>query len=264
MTPRVLMVVPTLGERPELLSRCLDSITSQGVDGLDLVVVAPDSADVGDLVARHGGRLVPDPRAGISGALNAGFDAGEDGTAYCAWIGDDDLLTPGSLQATTAALDAHPGASMVYGWCDYVDESDVRIFASRAGRLAGRILTFGPNLVPQPGSLFRYADVRAVGGLDTELKLSMDLDLFLKLRGRGRIIALPRTLACFRWHSDSSTVRSEEASAEEADLVRMSHMAPGWAGAYLYLRWPGRWALRLAKRRVRYNLRRRLPVGAHP
>ena len=44
MRPTVLMVVPTLGERLELLAKCLDSITSQGVAGLDLVVVAPHSS----------------------------------------------------------------------------------------------------------------------------------------------------------------------------------------------------------------------------
>lgn len=262
--PRVLMVVPTLGQRPELLALCLDSITSQGLEGLDLVVVAPDSTDVsthlGDLVARHGGRLVADPRAGISGALNAGFAAGLDGTAYCAWIGDDDLLSPGSLAATTTALDAHPEASMVYGWCDYVDEAGTVVFSSRAGALASRILAFGPNLVPQPGSLFRYADVLAVGGLDPDLRFSMDLDLFLRLRTRGRVLGLARTVACFRWHADSTTVQSAKGSAEEADRVRMRYMRPVAAHCYEYLRWPGRWALRLAKLRLEHNLRRRGPA----
>jgi hypothetical protein len=79
----------------------------------------------------------------------------------------------------------------------------------------------------------------------------MDLDLFLRLRRRGRLIAVPRTLASFRWHPDSTTVRSEEASAEEADQVRMRYMPLPAARVYRFARWPGRWALRLVKWRVR-------------
>ncbi|HVQ18394.1 MAG TPA: glycosyltransferase [Actinomycetes bacterium] len=259
MTPRVLMVVPTLGRRLEHLDGCLDSIASQGLDGVDLVLVVPPSPEVEALAQRYGGRVVADPGRGISGALNAGFAAAAAGTPYVGWLGDDDLLSPGSLAATTAALDADPSASMAFGWCDYVDDSGTTIFSSRAGGLAARCLTFAPNLVPQPGCLMRLADVHAVGDVDEGLLLSMDLDLFLRLRRRGRLIALPRTLASFRWHADSATVQSEKDSAEEADRVRMRYMPPRIAGLYRVARWPGRWALRVVKWRVRYRARR---VGA--
>lgn len=256
MTPRVLLVVPTLGRRIPHLTLCLGSIASQDVPGVDLLLVAPPSAEVEALAERYGARLVADPGRGMSGALNAGFDAAEPGTAYVGWLGDDDLLSPGSLAAATAALDADPGASMVFGWCDYVDDAGTVIFSSRAGRLAGRSIRFAPNLVPQPGSLMRLSDVQAVGGLDEQLTYSMDLDLFLRLRSRGRLLALPRTLASFRWHPDSITVQSEEASAEEADQVRMRYMARPVAAGYRLARWPGRWALRVVKWRVRRRLRR--------
>lgn len=252
---RVLMVVPTLGRRMSHLGLCLQSIAAQdGVD-LDLVLVSPASPAVDELAERFGARVVPDPERGMSGALNAGFAAGHDDTEYVGWLGDDDLLSPGSLAATTGVLDADPGASMAYGWCDYVDDAGRVIFSNRAGRLAGRLIGFAPNLVPQPGSLMRLSDVRAVGGVDERLTLSMDLDLFLKLRGRGRLVPVPRTLASFRWHPDSVTVQSEEASAEEADHVRMRYMARPLAQGYRVGRWPGRWALRAVKWRVRRRAR---------
>jgi GT2 family glycosyltransferase len=249
------MVVPTLGRRIDHLELCLESITSQGLAGVDLVLVAPESSEVDALAQRYGARVVADPRRGISGALNAGFDAALPGTAYVGWLGDDDLLRAGSLAATTAALDADPGASMVYGWCDYVDGRGATVFSSRAGRLAARCITFAPNLVPQPGSLMRLADVRAVGGVDEDLLLSMDLDLFLRLRRRGRLIAVPQTLASFRWHADSATVRSQVDSAEEADRVRMRYMPRPVARLYGLGRWPGRLALRLVRKKVHSKAR---------
>ncbi|MCW2787355.1 MAG: hypothetical protein JWP74_3872 [Marmoricola sp.] len=253
----VLFVVPTLGERPELLERSLASIRSQQVVDLDLVLVAP-AGTVDEVAARFGARVVPDPRrGGLSGALNAGLAAGGPDTRYFAWLGDDDLLTPGSLAASTEALEAQPDAVLVYGWCDYIDTEDRVVFSNRAGRVAAAILRWGPNLVPQPGSLMRYDDVVAAGCLDETVRLAMDLDLFLRLRRRGRFVVLPRTLACFRWHDDSATVKGENLSMEESDQLRMRYMSPVAARAYRVLRWPGRLALWLAKRRVDRNTVRR-------
>lgn len=252
-----LVVVPTLGRRPALLAKSLASIRAQNHPELDLVVVAPEGRGVEQLVVEHGGRFITDPGSGgLSGALNAGLAAAAPGTRYFAWLGDDDLLASGSLQATTAALDANPQAVMVFGWCDYIDENDTVVFRSRAGRLAAAILTFGPNLIPQPGSLFRYEEVMAVGGLDETVRLAMDLDLFLRLRKRGRLLALRRTLASFRWHDDSATVSGESESMEESDQLRMKYMPRPLAVAYRLLRWPGRWALLMAKRRVAHNTAR--------
>lgn len=253
----VLIVVPTLGERPEMLRRALESIAAQGVD-VDIVAVAPPGKGVAELVAEFGGRFVPDPReGGQSGAINAGIAAAAEDTEYFAWLCDDDLLAPGSLRATTAALDARPEATLAFGWCDYIDVEDRVVFRSRAGRIADWILRWGPNLVPQPGSLARFSHVRELGGVDVAATQTMDLDLWLKLRRRGPFVALNQTLACFRWHADSLTVSDEKFSMNQSDQTRMRHMTP--TGARLYkaiFRWPGWWALWLAKRRVNYNTAR--------
>lgn len=254
--PDVLMVVPTLGRRLEMLALCLTSIRAQAVE-VDLVVVAPATPEVLALVSSYGARHVDDPRSGgLSGALNAGLRAANPTAQYFAWLGDDDLLTDGSLATTVSAMDANPDAAMAFGWCDYIDEHGDLVFVSRAGKLAARILPWGPNLIPQPGCLMRLTDVTAVGGLNEDIKLAMDLDLFLRLRKRGRIIALTQTLASFRWHDDSATVSDEHASAEESDRIRQSYMSPAAARSYEYLRLPGRFALRMAKRRVQHNVRK--------
>lgn len=252
-----LIVVPTLGQRPELLAESLSSIASQDVPDVDVVIVAPPGRGVEETTERFGARFVEDPGSGgLSGALNAGLGAARPGTRYFSWLGDDDLLAPGSLRSTIGTLDDDPGAVLVYGWCDYIDAHGTVVFHSRAGRIAAAIVGWGPNLVPQPGCLMRYEDVVAVGGLDETVRLAMDLDLFLRLRRRGRFVSVPRTLASFRWHDDSATVRAESVSMEESDQLRMRYMRPWAAAAYRVLRWPGRLALWLAKRRVDRNAAR--------
>lgn len=253
----VLVVVPTLGRRPDLLTLALDSIVSQGVADVDLVAVAPAGRGVEEAVRRLGGRFVEDPgTGGLSGALNAGLRAASGGTRFFAWLGDDDVLAADSLRSTIAVLDEDPGAVLAYGWCDYIDADGTVVFRSRAGRLAGAIVGWGPNLIPQPGCLMRYDDVMAVGGLDETVRLAMDLDLFLRLRRRGRFVSLPRTLASFRWHDDSATVKDGTGSMEESDQLRMKYMSRPAASIYRVLRWPGRGALWLAKRRVDRNAAR--------
>lgn len=246
----VLVIVPTLGDRADYLDLALSSIRSQQVPDLDVVLVTPSAQRVSGAADRWDARLVADPGTGLSAALNAGLDAAAPGTDFVCWLGDDDLLTDGSLRRTVSYLQDHPESVMVYGWCDYIDAEGQVIFRSRAGRLAAAILGWGPNLIPQPGSLMRMSAVAAAGGLDESLRLAMDLDLFLRLRPFGRISAVPATLACFRWHGDSATVRSEQVSMEESDQIRMRQMGPIAGRAYRVLRWPGRLALWLAKRHV--------------
>lgn len=249
----VLFVVPTLGTRPVHLQHALDSVQSQGVLDLDVVLVAPPGRGVERIAESRGTRFAPDPGHGISAALNAGIAAATPGTEYFAWLGDDDLLTEGSLAAALAVLREDPTAVLVYGRCDYIDGQGNVVFRSHAGKLARWILSFGPNLIPQPGVVMRYADVVASGGLDEDVRFAMDLDLFLRLAQRGRFRFLPRTLACFRWHADSQTVANGRDSMEESDRVRMRYMPKPAARVYEFARWPGRWALALAKRRAQSN-----------
>ncbi len=253
MNTSILMVVPTLGRRPEYLAQSLTSIGTQGVD-TDIVVVSPDIAETRAIIDDHGARWVRDPaRGGQSGALNEGLRSARPDAKYFAWLCDDDILTPGSLAAASSVLEGHPEASMVYGWCDYINERGEVVFSSRAGRWAAATLRWGPNLIPQPGSLMRLSDVVRAGGIDESCRLTMDLDLFLRLRKRGKLLFLEQTLAQFRWHSDSLTVSQQKASMDEADMVRQRYMAPWTARLYRVLRWPGRWALLAAKRRVQRN-----------
>jgi glycosyltransferase involved in cell wall biosynthesis len=247
---RVLLVVPTLGRRPELLRLTLQSIAAQAPYRADVIVVCPPDADAALKLAAEFGAQVADDPGGMTAAINLGLAQARPGHEYVNWIGDDDLLTPGSLAATVEALDAHPAASVAFGYCDYIDDVGVVLFTSRAGRFAPWLMTWGPDLVPQPGSLFRLSAVRAVGDLDPALKYAMDLDLLLRLRRQGQFVNTARTLSCFRWHATSTTVANRTPSLAEAERVKRRYLsplqrrlAPLWEG-------PVRLATRVAARRV--------------
>lgn len=248
------VVVPTLGERTSYLRLCLDSIGDQEGVCVRTYVVAPSVLSE-DIMADPRTTFVHDPGGGLSAALNAGLAVAAQDCRYFTWLGDDDLLRPGALREARSVLESDASVTLVYGRCDYIDERGRTLFVNTSGHLARRIIGWGPNLLPQPGSLMRLESVVKVGGLDEELRLAMDLDLFLRLRRVGRVIYLPRTLGAFRWHAGSMTVGSERASFAESDLVRRRY-APSW----LRPMWPllsnsSRLALAAAKMVIRRRAR---------
>jgi GT2 family glycosyltransferase len=220
----VLVVVPTLGQRPDLLRRTVASIASQQPGAPRTLVVA--AGDVDAVRACCDGldaEVVPQRSAGLSQAINEGWERAGAGAEAWTWLGDDDELLPGSLARTVRALVSRPTASMAYGRCRYVDAAGRTLWTARPGRLAAAIAPYGPNLIPQPGSLLRASAVRRVGPLDPALRYAMDIDLFLRLRTVGDLVYVPAELAVFRWHAESTTVANQAASQAELAVVQQRH-----------------------------------------
>lgn len=217
--PRVLIVVPTLGTRPELLEQCLDSIVSQGVP-VDVRIVAPLGNDPAqNLATRFGAEFSPDPGS-LAGAINLGIAQAKSHHEYVNWLGDDDLLEPGSLASTVNVLDANKECVLAYGACRYIDGQGKELWISRAGKWAPRILKWGPDLIPQPGMLIRKSSWEEVGGLDESFRFAFDLDLLLKLQRLGSLRDVGQVVSSFRWHGDSLTVGDRSTSLRESEFAR--------------------------------------------
>ena len=218
------IVVPTLGRRPEYLLEALESIRNAGK--CFIVIVAPIQADV-DKVIDHSffDELVEDPMQGLVEAINTGVRALPKQIEYFNWLGDDDTLTPNSLRMSSSPLKDDPEIVCVFGVCQYINQDGQPIYKNRSGRFAVPLLKFGPQLIPQPGALFRRTAFNKVGWLDPTYKCAFDLDLLLKLKGMGKLHYTPHQLSSFRWHSDSLSVRSRNVSVREARKIRQKNLS---------------------------------------
>lgn len=223
MSADVLIVVPTLGRRPEFLSSCLDSIVHQDV-AVDIVIVGPVDNDVVTQAAQRVDATLIDDPGSLAAAVNLGVAQGISEHRFVNWLGDDDLLTPGSLEATVSALDKNPKAVVAFGSCTYIDDDGRRLWVSKAGPLAPRILPWGPDLIPQPGMLVRADAWRSVGGLDESLAFAFDLDLLLKLKRLGPLVSVDSVVSCFRWHANSLTVSDRTRSLDESQEVKRRYL----------------------------------------
>jgi GT2 family glycosyltransferase len=225
VTRDVLIIVPTRGERRDLLDTSVRSIAAQTVVPR-IVVITRSGAD--GLRAQWTDlptvSVLTQQSSGLSAAINEAWQADGWASDLTGWLGDDDALPPWSVQEAIAVLDRQPRAAAVHGPCLVVDEhgSPVRVY--RNGRLGAALAGYGVNLIAQPGSLFRTAAVRAVGGLDESLALAMDVDLFVRLRTQGPIASARRQLGVFREHATGlSTQQAISARAESTSSMRRAH-----------------------------------------
>lgn len=256
MSAPVLLVVPTLGRRLDFLQQTLDSIAAQDV-AADVVLVTPrDATAARDLAAERGARVVDDPGS-LPAAVNVGVATAGPDHRYVNWIGDDDLLAPGSLASTTRALSADRGRVVAYGACAYIDDQGRHLWTSQAGRWAQRILPWGPDLIPQPGMLVRLDAWQAVGGVDASLRFAFDLDLLLKLRRQGSFVDVGTVVSSFRWHPDSLTVSDRTTSLDESEAVKRRYLSARARRLSWLWEQPVRVATRAAAREVTRRARQR-------
>jgi glycosyltransferase involved in cell wall biosynthesis len=223
---RIGIVIPTAFNRPEYLPIAYQSIANQQTSHeIEILVGCP--ADKIEAVRRalpQGAQVVAeDTREGLALKLDVLLKDLSSRVEYVSWLGDDDILLPGSLHAAVSALEADTGLAGVYGGCDYIDAQGGVLFTNSSGPWAAKILPFGPQLIPQPGSLMRSSHFLATGGLTNDFALAFDFDMFIKLKKQGGLAYVPTTFAQFRWHPTSLSVKRRMTSVLEASRVRRSN-----------------------------------------
>jgi hypothetical protein len=196
-----------------------------------------------DLIARGlADAKVDETGRSLPAAIEQGFAALPEEIEFMSWLGDDDLLRGDSLRITSEYLATHPRTAAVYGRCDYIDENNNLVWHNRSGAWAAPLLRVGPDLIPQPGSLFRRESYRRTNGLRTDLGWAFDMDIFLQLASVGRLSYVPRTLAAFRWHTESLSVAQRGRSVAEASQVRRDHLPKAIRPISVLWEGPVRWA----------------------
>ncbi len=220
--PTIGLVIPTLGLRRDYLVESIQSARNFG--DVYLVVVTPPSK-VCDLSSLSGvDQVIPEMTVGLPSAINWAFSNLPKSIEYIGWIGDDDLLASGAGTKSVEYLNQNLNTVMTFGICRYISENGYTIGLNAFGQLAVPLLRIGPDLIPQPGSIFRRATFDKVGQIDTRFHLAFDFDLFIRLSRAGKIKFVNFEVASFRWHSDSKSVAARRKSVLEASKVRRVHL----------------------------------------
>ena len=217
------IVVPTIGQRPEYLPLALKSIRDAG--NAYVLLVGNKGFDPQPLKAEGLiDQYLEEQDPALAAKINFGFRSLPENIKYINWLSDDDLLAPGALDIALARIKQPDQPAFVFGGCEYIDTRGKRLFVNHSGAWAVPLLRFGPQLIPQPGALFRRDSFEKIGGLKSSLSWAFDFELFLALSETGKAAFVDRVLSQFRWHSGSLSVLKRAESVKEASLVRVSRL----------------------------------------
>ena len=222
-TKRVGIVVPTTGARPEYLPQALLSIREAG--DAYVILVGKKGMDASKL--QYAGLIdayLDEPANDVASAIDLGIRSMPNSVEFINWLGDDDLLTPNSIELALERITRADAPVLVFGGCTYIDHLGRDLFTNKSGSWATPLLKFGPQLIPQPGALFRRDAYEQVGGLNSNFGWAFDFELFLNLSRVGKVAFLPKILSKFRWHPGSLSVSRRRESVNEASAVRKSHL----------------------------------------
>ena len=210
------------------LSACAQSVLSQDIDRLRLLIVDNASTDDSVRVAKE--IAASDPRVelrlreknlGPHSSFNEGIDWAE--SDYFLLLFADDFLVPGALARAISIMEKDPGIAFTYGR-DVAIRGDVEIpdidaqaadvpfklHESRA--FIKRFCRLGVFQIPGPSIIIRTSVQKRAGHYRTELPHSDDYELWLRLALHGSVAELDCIQAGIRVHDEN---RSSEIWARQ-------------------------------------------------
>ena len=219
--PRVTVIIPTY-DRPQMLSRAVDSARSAGTD-VEIIVVDDASSDTTAEVCRGlpGIKHVRLERnQGVAGARNIGIFASA--APYVAFLDDDDLRLPGSLDLQADALDEYPEAGFVCGAMVMADQNyqaTGEIIRARhcGGDVFWDLLELDFPVMPLC-TLMRKECFLSVGLLNQQVNSIDDWDIFTRIAEIYPVIVMEDTVGVYR----QPTPFSGQGSSARAVQLRLA------------------------------------------
>jgi GT2 family glycosyltransferase len=207
--------------RSSLLRLALTSVLAQR--GVELDVIVLDNAstdDTPDVIASladarityiHNGNDI-----GIVRNWNRGIEIASGRSPFVSIFHDDDIMLPGFLAKSVAAVEAHPSAGMSLCLAQYVRHDGSIKEVQSAGDVKpglNRGLDFLELFVdgrcieiPPPIVLFRSDVLREAGPADSpHTRGTMDMNLYYRVAARGDVVFTPEALVQYRLHDGSDT-----------------------------------------------------------
>ena len=228
VVPSVSAIITTYN-RAGLLPRAIES-AMQAASDLEVIVVDDCSSDETPDVCAHieGIRYVRLSRnSGLAHARN--FGIAECGAEFIAFLDDDDLRLPGSIDRQLAVLKASGGAAFCYGQALIGDArrqlptGEIYPRTCPQGDIFWELLE--DNFVPMPSVLARKSCLIAQNGFNAELVLVEDWDMWLRLSEQYAVAAVAEPVAIHRKAMTASNQMCSDSVELCKQALRVQQMA---------------------------------------
>ena len=215
-------VVITTYNRARLLPHAIESAKHAGTD-LEVIVVDDCSTDDTAEVCKKipGIRYLRlNQNGGLGNARNVGI--AESTSEFIAFLDDDDLRLPASLDKQLLAISADDRIAMCYGQALIGDArrqlptGEIYPIKCPVGDIFWELLE--DNFIPMPTVLTRKSSLIAAGCFNTNLKLVEDWDMWLRLSEHFLIAAVAEPVAIHR----KAEVESEQMCSNRVELCKQA------------------------------------------
>ena len=226
---KISVIIPSFNQG-NYLEATLQSVIDAGGESEILLIDGGSTDDTPEIIDRWAPRLayaVSEPDAGQADAINKGLAQAE-GDVWC-YLNSDDLLEPQSLDLVTNQFNQHK-LDWLSGACVNFDSSGTcgTITPSGATRDRDYLTPWdrpAQHVFPFSGACFLSKEVyETIGAFDPTYHYSMDMEYYTRayFQGGFRQRIIPNTLARWRWHEDSKTMRRGIAYGFREDEVRIA------------------------------------------
>ena len=207
----VSIVTPSFNQ-DRYLEETIQSVLSQDYPQIEYMIVDGGSTDsTVDVIKKYEHELawwISEKDQGQTDAINKGFARAKGN--ILAWINSDDTFEPGAVTAAVKYLQDHPEVGMVYGDCNYINESGKLIGRFHSAQTNYRLLRQGYTHIPQQTMFFRAELWKEIGPLDPSFYFAMDYDLWTRIAARAPIKYVSQTWANFRLHTAGKTILADD------------------------------------------------------
>ena len=222
-------IVITTYNRARLLPRAIESAQNAGSD-LEIIVVDDCSSDeTADVCSKISDiRYVRLSRnQGLAAARNAGI--AESSSEFIAFLDDDDLRVPGSLDKQLSAIVADDRIGFCYGQALIGDAQrqlptgEIYPLDCPHGDIFWDLLE--NNFIPMPAVVARKSSLLSEGCFNPKLTLVEDWDMWLRLSERFLVAAVAEPMAIYRKAAGRSGQMCSDSAALCKQAVRVQQMA---------------------------------------
>ena len=222
-------VVITTYNRAHFLKRAIQSVLEAGSE-IEVVVIDDCSTDeTPDVCAKLEGiryvRLTEN--RGLAHARNVGI--GESSSEFVAFLDDDDLRLPDSLDKQLARIVSDDRIALCYGRALIGDArrqlptGEIYPIECPQGDVFWELLE--DNFIPMPSVLARKSALLEAGGFNESLSLVEDWDMWLRLSERFQVTAVAEPVAIYRKSNLGSDQMCSDSSALCKQALRVQQMA---------------------------------------
>lgn len=216
--PLVTVITPAYN-RASLLDETILSVLNQEYPNLEYIVLDDGSTDATlSVIKGYEDRIRWDTHKnmGETNTVNRGLSMAKG--EILGVVNSDDPLLPGAINEIIKYITAVPETIVAYPDWKMIDENGGTVQYRRTFSYNYIDMLRWHHCMPGPGTFFRREIAEKLHGRDSQFRYVADFDFWLRAGLLGRFVRVPKTLATFRMHSDSATVKQNGAVMAEEHI----------------------------------------------